>query len=119
MTADLLDETIRITNRTLDDAEDRYPGITQEISAVLLVGGSSKMPAVSAALRKELGWDPKLADPDLAVAKGAALYAAGQTVRYVDKDLHDRHGDSSEAEPRSAREPVTREAVRKVADETG
>jgi hypothetical protein len=26
------------------------------------------------------------ADPDLAVAKGASLYAAGQTVRFVDKD---------------------------------
>ena len=47
------------------------------------------MPAVSAALRKEFGWDPKLADPDLAVAKGAALYAAGQTVRYVEADQGD------------------------------
>ena len=86
MTADLLDETIRITKRTLAEAEEKYPGIQQRISEVLLVGGSSRMPAVSAALRKEFGWDPKLADPDLAVAKGAALYAAGQTVRYVEAD---------------------------------
>ena len=46
MTADLLEETIRITNRTLDEAEERYPGIRSEISQLLLVGGSSWMPAV-------------------------------------------------------------------------
>ena len=121
MTADLLDETIRITRRTLEEAEEKYPGITQQISEVLLVGGSSKMPAVSAALSKEFGWEPKLADPDLAVAKGAALYAAGQTVRYVDED--DVHGGDSRRQRRNgslaARGPVTDEAVRVVASKTG
>ena len=84
MTADLLDETIRITKRTLDEAERRFPGIRGQISELLLVGGSSKMPAVTEALKREFSWEPKLADPDLAVAKGAALYAAGQTVRFVE-----------------------------------
>src|SRR5580704_5673722 len=114
MTADLLDETIRITKRTLAEAEDKYPGIQQRISEVLLVGGSSRMPAVSAALRKEFGWDPKLADPDLAVAKGAALYAAGQTVRYVEADQGDGQqaaGDNPAGEARNGalpgRGPVT------------
>jgi molecular chaperone DnaK (HSP70) len=126
MTADLLDETIRITRRTLAEAEEKYPGIQQQISAVLLVGGSTRMPAVSAALRKEFGWDPKLADPDLAVAKGAALYAAGQTVRYVDRTAGDgdqaaggsgsgERGNGSLAAPG----PVTEEAVRAVAGQTG
>ena len=46
MTAELLEETIRITNRTLDEAEQRYPGIRGQISQLLLVGGSSWMPAV-------------------------------------------------------------------------
>lgn len=80
MTADLLDETIRITRRTLAEAEEKYPGIQQQISEVLLVGGSTKMPAVSATLRREFGWHPKLADPDLAVAKGAALYGERSTL---------------------------------------
>jgi molecular chaperone DnaK len=126
MTADLLDETIRITKRTLAEAEDKYPGIQQRISEVLLVGGSSRMPAVSAALRKEFGWDPKLADPDLAVAKGAALYAAGQTVRYVEADQGDGQqaaGDNPAGEARNGalpgRGPVTEEAVRAVAEQTG
>ena len=77
MTADLLDETIRITKRTLDEAEQRYPGIREQISELLLVGGSSRMPAVAEALKREFSWEPKLTDPDLAVAKGAALYAGG------------------------------------------
>jgi molecular chaperone DnaK (HSP70) len=125
MTADLLDETIRITKRTLAEAEEKYPGIQQRISEVLLVGGSSRMPAVSAALKKEFGWDPKLADPDLAVAKGAALYAAGQTVRFVDKeegrDQADGDGGAGENGSGSlgARGPVTDEAVRAVAGQTG
>ena len=126
MTGDLLDETIRITKRTLAAAEEKHPGITQRISEVLLVGGSSRMPAVSAALRKEFGWDPKLADPDLAVAKGAALYAAGQTVRYVEADQGDGQrvpGESPADQARNGalpgRGPVTEEAVRAVAEQTG
>ena len=126
MTADLLDETIRITRRTLAEAEEKYPGIQQQISAVLLVGGSSRMPAVSATLQKEFGWDPKLADPDLAVAKGAALYAAGQTVRYVERVEGDggQAASGSDSGERSngslaAPGPVTEEAVRAVADQTG
>jgi molecular chaperone DnaK (HSP70) len=124
MTADLLDETIRITKRTLAEAEEKYPGIQGRISEVLLVGGSSRMPAVTAALRKEFGWDPRLADPDLTVAKGAALYAAGQTVRYVEEDQSDgqaTNGTAGQAGSGSltARGPVTEEAVRAVADQTG
>jgi molecular chaperone DnaK (HSP70) len=97
MTAGLLEETIRISRRTLDEAEQRYPGIRDQISELLLVGGSSRMPAVAERLRKEFRWEPRLTDPDLAVAKGAALYAAGQTVRFVESG----------------------EAVREIADRTG
>jgi molecular chaperone DnaK len=123
MTADLLDETIRITSRTLADAEQQHPGIGQQISEVLLVGGSSKMPAVSEALRKEFDWDPKLADPDLAVAKGAALYAAGQTVRYAEQDQAGEGaglpGEAGNGDPAAAPGPVTEQAIRAVADQTG
>ena len=103
MTADLLDETIRITKRTLAEAEEQYPGIRSRSAQLLLVGGSSRMPAVSDRLRKEFGWDPRLADPDLAVAKGAALYAAGQTVRYVetDEDSGQAAGTAVPARPRN------------------
>jgi molecular chaperone DnaK len=125
MTAELLDDTIRITERTLAEVQDKYPGIREQISEILLVGGSCWMPAVGQALKREFGWDPKLTDPDLAVAKGAALYAAGQTVRFVDSDAD---GTSAPATSENgsggiaslaAPGPVTDEAVRVVATQTG
>ncbi len=124
LTASLLDETIRITRQTLAEAEERYPGVTQQISEVLLVGGSSRMPAVTAALEKEFSWHPKLADPDLAVAKGAALYAVGQTVRYVEQETSSNgaagttpaaSGPAGMAVPG----PVTEAAVNTIAAQTG
>ena len=50
----------------------------QDIHQVLLVGGSSKMPQVMKMMQELSGQEPKLYDPDLAVAKGAALYAMMQ-----------------------------------------
>jgi len=124
MTAELLEETIRITNRTLDEAEQRYPGIREQISELLLVGGSCWMPAVAERLRKEFRWEPRLTDPDLAVAKGAALYAAGQTVRYVDAEDADAMtaADGTAASGRGAGlggGAITDTAVQEVADQTG
>ena len=127
MTADLLDDTIRITSRALAGAEERHPGIREQISQLLLVGGSSWMPGVSEALKKEFGWEPKLTDPDLAVAKGAALYAAGQTVRYVETGGGEQAGTVGGARATgdgtqaglAAPGPVTDEGVRAVADQYG
>ena len=127
MTADLLEETIRITNRTLDEAEEHYPGVRGQISQLLLVGGSSWMPAVRERLKQEFSWEPRLSDPDLAVAKGAALYAAGQTVRYAETGDADRHARAGAAAADgdgrgaglTAPGPVTDAAVQQVARRTG
>jgi len=78
ITKDLLDRTIEITGRTLATAADK--GV-HDYDDLVLVGGSTKMPAVASRLSTELGLSPKLADPDLAVAKGAALYAFEETFR--------------------------------------
>ena len=78
LTRDLLDRTTDITRRTIETLAERHG--TASIDEVLLVGGSSKMPAVGARLRDEFGWEPRLHEPDLAVAKGAALYALGRSV---------------------------------------
>ncbi|MEG0835016.1 MAG: Hsp70 family protein [Acinetobacter sp.] len=56
---------------------------SSQIDEVLLVGGSSRMPMVKAAVSKRFGQGPKLVDPDLAVAKGAALMAAQNGKGYV------------------------------------
>ena len=78
ITADLLDRTMQITERTL--ATSRTHGARQ-IDEVLLVGGSTRMPAVAQALRSRFGFEPKIHEPDLAVAKGAALFALVETLR--------------------------------------
>ena len=71
MTAPLLRRTLDLTRACLDEAARR--GVAQ-VDRVLLVGGSSRMPAVAELLRRELDLDPQLHDPELAVARGAAIY---------------------------------------------
>ncbi|HEV7482897.1 MAG TPA: Hsp70 family protein [Solirubrobacterales bacterium] len=70
-TQDLLDQTIEFTRKTVAEAKELG---APEIDRVLLVGGSSFMPAVAARLAANFeGWAPELEDANQAVAKGAAL----------------------------------------------
>ncbi|MDQ4009418.1 MAG: Hsp70 family protein [Actinomycetota bacterium] len=101
MTADLLDRTIEIVRRTLDALEQRSPGAT--IDEVLLVGGSTRMPMVSARLVKEFGWDPKLHDPELAVAKGAAIFALSRVVYRMQQEAKESAGSDAEAQRAAAK----------------
>ena len=71
MTADLVGSTVSRVHRLLD----RGGRTAAQVDEVILVGGSSRMPMISKALTDEFGWRPRLYDPDLAVAKGAALRA--------------------------------------------
>lgn len=72
LTQDLLDRTAFTTKQTLQAA-----GLTWgDIDRVLLVGGSSRMPAVVDMLRQLSGKEPDCSvSPDEAVAHGAALHA--------------------------------------------
>ncbi|MET7774027.1 Hsp70 family protein [Nocardia sp. NPDC005366] len=71
MTASLMRRTIDLTRDCLAAAAKR--GVTS-VDRLLLVGGSSRMPMVERELRKELDLHGELRDPDLSVARGAALY---------------------------------------------
>jgi molecular chaperone DnaK len=73
LTSALLERTITLTQKVLAAAEEK--GVTQ-IDKVLLVGGMSKMPVVARRLAEAFVDLPpaELTDPDLAVAKGAAIY---------------------------------------------
>jgi molecular chaperone DnaK len=72
LTADLVEATMGPTRRALADA-----GLGPEgIDKVILVGGSTRIPAVQDAIRKLLGKEPhKGVNPDEAVALGAAIQA--------------------------------------------
>jgi molecular chaperone DnaK len=69
---DLFDTTAEIIERVLATA--RSEG-TDRIDDVIMVGGSSRIPLLSARLGEMVGVAPRLIEPDLAVAKGAALRA--------------------------------------------
>ncbi|MGW4534595.1 Hsp70 family protein [Nocardia sp. NPDC004340] len=71
LTASLMRRTLDLTKAVLAAAEKR--GVRQ-VDRLLLVGGSSRMPMVAEQLRKEFGLTGELRDPDLSVARGAALY---------------------------------------------
>lgn len=104
MSKDLLDRTIEIVRRTLDTLQQRSPGAT--IDEVLLVGGSTRMPMVSARLAEEFGWDPKLHEPELAVAKGAAIFALSRVVYKMQRDARQR-ASSDAAAQRAADQVIT------------
>jgi len=72
ITADLVEATIAPAKRALEDA-----GLTADkIDKVLLVGGSTRIPAVVEAVKKLTGKEPhKGINPDECVALGAALQA--------------------------------------------
>ncbi len=72
ITRDLLDRTAFTTRQTLAAAGLEW----SDIDRVLLVGGSSRMPAVRQLLREMSGREPDCSvSPDEAVAHGAALHA--------------------------------------------
>ena len=70
LTADLVERTKTPVRQALKDA-----GISQsEIDEVILVGGSTRIPSVVEAVRKETGKEPnKSVNPDEVVAMGAAI----------------------------------------------
>jgi len=71
ITMSLLKETIDRTEEVLYEAKKQG----HEINEIILVGGGSKMPQVRQILFDKYGLNPKLFEPDLAIAKGAAIYA--------------------------------------------
>ena len=70
LTHDLVERTKQPVRQALKDA-----GLTQaDIDEVILVGGSTRIPAVVEAVRKETGKEPnKSVNPDEVVAMGAAI----------------------------------------------
>ncbi|MBC7541377.1 MAG: molecular chaperone DnaK, partial [Candidatus Sericytochromatia bacterium] len=72
LTADLVERTLTPLRQAIKDS-----GLGKEgLDKVLIVGGSTRIPAVQEAIRKETGKEPdKSVNPDEAVALGAAIQA--------------------------------------------
>lgn len=86
ITADLVEKTLGPTRQALQDA-----GLSaNQIDRVLLVGGSTRIPAVQDAIKKLLGKEPsKGVNPDEVVAVGAAIQAGVLTGEVKDIVLLD------------------------------
>ncbi len=70
MTAPLVERTMGPVRQALKDAKMT----ANDLDQVLLVGGSTRIPAVQAAIKNELGKEPnKGVNPDEVVAMGAAI----------------------------------------------
>lgn len=77
ITADLLSRTKNLLDDVLRTSEKQgYP--LKKIDKILLVGGSSKMPQVAAMLERDYQVQASLQEPNVAVAKGAAIYAQNE-----------------------------------------
>ena len=72
ITSDLVDKTIVCTKKAMADAKLSY----SDIDKVILVGGSTRIPAVYEAVKEQTGKEPyKGINPDECVAIGAAIQA--------------------------------------------
>ena len=101
ITMNLLLQTVEKTDAAIKVAKDKGYSIDE----ILLVGGSTRMPQVDKILREKYGLEPKVLDPDEAVAKGAAIYALGAYDLKVQqwKDLLEQNGGNlSEEEKEEA-----------------
>jgi molecular chaperone DnaK (HSP70) len=78
ITSTLLNETLEKTDAAIEVAKNKGFSIDE----ILLVGGSTKMPQVKEALISKYGKEPKVLEPDEAVAKGAAIHAVNV---YIDR----------------------------------
>jgi len=78
ITSTLLNETIEKTDAAIAVAKDKG----YNVGEILLVGGSTRMPQVIEALKAKYGMEPKILEPDEAVAKGAAIHAVNVYINH-------------------------------------
>ena len=72
MTGDLLDRTLLTTRRVMGEGKSSW----SDVDRLLLVGGSSRMPAVQQMLEAESGMPvDRCLSPDESISHGAAIYA--------------------------------------------
>lgn len=111
VTSTLLERSLVLTRQVF--AYLREKGIN--VDKLLLVGGSSRMPQVEAALKKEFSGtvdEILVNEPDFSVAKGASIYCAWAMLNQIDVDKEFDTGVVSENG-----EAVTEKVIDKHVDE--
>jgi len=119
ITSDLLERTISLTNEMLSEAKKKG---YEKFDEFLLVGGSSRMPQVMRRVKEEFPQiEPKLFDPDEAVAKGAALYGWKLSIgeELVEKIAKQTGKKAEEIEVEKVEESIIEEASQSLADTLG
>ncbi|ACL02841.1 2-alkenal reductase [Desulfatibacillum aliphaticivorans] len=119
ITRDLLERTISLTHGILEEARKKGYNRFDEI---ILVGGSTRMPQVEKRIKEEFGMDPKVFDPDEAVAKGAAIFGWKLS---INDDLIKRVAQKTQKTVEEITKTMDtssqqfKDAAREMADDTG
>ncbi len=126
LTEALLERTIAFTQEMLEKArEKKY----DQFDEIVLVGGATRMPQIAERIKKEFSVEPKIFDPDEAVAKGAAIYGSKlalndelvkRIAEKMDTEVPEESGVVEQAEIIGlAPEDIKQDAAKEVAAATG
>jgi molecular chaperone DnaK (HSP70) len=121
ITQNLLERTITYSHDMLAEAKKKGYNAFDEI---LLVGGATRMPQVMERIKTEFSMEPKLFDPDEAVAKGAALYGwklsvNDELIRRVAAETGKSVEEIKEAPQEESLDEIIEKAAQEFADESG
>jgi molecular chaperone DnaK len=117
---DLLERTVSLTHEMLTEAKNKG---YERFDEIIMVGGSTRMPQIPERIRREFNMEPRMFDPDEAIAKGAAIYGwklslnDGLIRRIAEKTNRnpDAEPDIMETTPAN----IMEEVVRQMSEETG
>jgi molecular chaperone DnaK (HSP70) len=123
LTRDLMERTVVLTHEMISEAKKKG---YHRFDEIILVGGSTRIPMCSRRIREEFKTEPKIFDPDEAVAKGAAIYGwklslNDSLIRRIAEKTHQKIEQIAQVEDirTSAPEHIVKEVTRQLAEETG
>lgn len=122
ITMDLVERTIIFTHEMLE--EGRKKGY-EKFDEIIMVGGVTRMPRIMERLKGEFSIEPKIFDPDEAVAKGAAIYGwklamNDDLIKRISENTGQAINDVVDLKDMDSVTPVQiQEAAQQLADETG
>jgi molecular chaperone DnaK (HSP70) len=109
-TQDLVEQTMDFVHQLLKTADIS----ADKVDVVLLVGGSTLMPMIKAAVEKVFPEKVRVEQPNLAVAKGAALAAAIEFNERITKRLEGKVADSTQGGAEESLPPITKEEANRL-----